>query len=60
LAASGLHPKSLEEADTFEEYCELLMVVMEVVPVDERVLHVGHINKAGAAELEFDCTGPDW
>ncbi|XP_078159498.1 methyl jasmonate esterase 1-like [Carex rostrata] len=42
LAACGLHPKRLDEVNTFEEYCEPLMEVMEAVPANERVVLVGH------------------
>jgi pimeloyl-ACP methyl ester carboxylesterase len=54
LAACGLHPKRLEEVNTFEEYCEPLMEVMEAVPANERVVLVGHSYGGIPASLAME------
>ncbi|KAJ3699916.1 hypothetical protein LUZ61_003621 [Rhynchospora tenuis] len=54
LAASGINPKRLEEVNTFEEYSEPLVEVMEAVPADERVVLVGHSNGGLSVSLAME------
>ncbi|XP_078159499.1 methyl jasmonate esterase 1-like [Carex rostrata] len=54
LAASGLHPKRMDEVNTFEEYCEPLMEVMEAIPAGERVVLVGHSYGGISASLAME------
>ncbi|XP_028764023.1 salicylic acid-binding protein 2 [Neltuma alba] len=42
LAASGVHPKQVQELSSFEEYVEPLMELMERMEAEERVILVGH------------------
>ncbi|XP_059670885.1 methyl jasmonate esterase 1-like [Cornus florida] len=42
MAASGVHPKRLDEVCSLLDYCEPLMEFMEHLPVDDRVVLVGH------------------
>ncbi|KAJ1699412.1 hypothetical protein LUZ63_007924 [Rhynchospora breviuscula] len=54
LAASGINSKRLEEVNTFEEYSEPLIEVMEAVPADERVVIVGHSNGGLSVSLAME------
>ncbi|KAK4477434.1 hypothetical protein RD792_016655 [Penstemon davidsonii] len=42
MAACGIHPKRVEEIDSFSDYCEPLIEFMEALPLDEKVVLVGH------------------
>ncbi|KAG1338662.1 Esterase PIR7B [Cocos nucifera] len=42
LAASGVHPKCLEELRSFSDYSAPLMEAMTTIPSGERVVLVGH------------------
>ncbi|XP_059623766.1 methyl jasmonate esterase 1-like isoform X2 [Cornus florida] len=42
MAASGVHPKRLDEVCSLLDYCEPLTEFMEYLPVDDRVVLVGH------------------
>ena len=42
MAASGVHPKQVHELHSFEDYFEPLMEFMESLPLEERVVLVGH------------------
>ncbi|KAL3813709.1 hypothetical protein ACJIZ3_014977 [Penstemon smallii] len=42
MAASGVHPKRVEEIHSFSDYCEPLIEFMEALPLDEKVVLVGH------------------
>lgn len=42
LAASGVHPKRLDELQSFNDYSEPLMETMASLPPDDRVILVGH------------------
>jgi pimeloyl-ACP methyl ester carboxylesterase len=42
MAACGVHAKRITEVESFVEYSEPLLQVLESVPDDERVILVGH------------------
>ncbi|KAL3526728.1 hypothetical protein ACH5RR_011384 [Cinchona calisaya] len=42
MAASGVHPKRLEEISSYSDYAEPLMTFMEDLPADDKVILVGH------------------
>ena len=42
LAASGVHPKRIEEVRSVSDYLQPLMEFMELVPAEDKVVLVGH------------------
>ncbi|KAL3526730.1 hypothetical protein ACH5RR_011386 [Cinchona calisaya] len=42
MAASGVHPKRLEEINSYSDYAEPLMKFMADLPPDDKVILVGH------------------
>lgn len=42
MAASGVHPKQVNEVRSMKDYFQPLMEFMESLPVDDRVILVGH------------------
>ncbi|KAL2522853.1 methyl esterase 10 [Forsythia ovata] len=42
MAAAGVHPKRLEELNSFSDYCNPLLEFIEALPQDDRVILVGH------------------
>lgn len=55
LAASGIHPKTMEELNTLADYSQPLADLMAAIPDDQRVIIVGHslggMNLAVVMEL---------
>ena len=42
LAASGIHPKRIQDVANFAEYCEPLLDLLGSLPESEKVVLVGH------------------
>ena len=54
MAASGVHPKQLNDVGSFSDYVEPLMEFMASLPVEERVMLVGHIMGGACISLAME------